>query len=302
MLDYSLQAVALARRSAVDLVYTRVLWVARLAQMLKLPVIFELHEIPAGKIAPGVFRRLMSTKGSQLVFITHALMSQTQSRFGKFPRGVKSLVAPDGVDLERYQDLPSTIDARRQIGLPDGIYAAYSGGFYEGRGLDAVLDLAGHFPQVSFLLIGGTEQQIEVWRERADQTGLNNVIFTGFIQNERLPLYQAAVDILLMPYSKKVAGSSGGDIASVSSPMKMFEYMASGRIILASDLPVLREVLDENNAVFAPAGDLQALRNRFSEIIDDLPSYRRVGEKAEKDVRQYEWRTRMKQILDFFVE
>jgi glycosyltransferase involved in cell wall biosynthesis len=55
-----------------------------------------------------------------------------------------------------------------------------------------------------------------------------------------------------MPYKSKVAGNSGGDIAQVTSPMKLFEYLACGRAILTSDLPVLREVLSENNAAFYP--------------------------------------------------
>ena len=64
MLDYSLRAVLLAKRTAVDLVYTRVLWTARLAQLWNLPVILELHEIPAGRIAPGAFQRFLRSRRS----------------------------------------------------------------------------------------------------------------------------------------------------------------------------------------------------------------------------------------------
>ncbi len=301
LLDYSLQTVRLARKSAVDLVYTRVLWVARLAQLWKLPVILELHDLPAGRFAPRVFRQFLgSGEGSLIVFITHALLQQTEGLFGKFAPHVRTLVAPDGVDLARYENLPSPTEARKRIGIAERTCAAYSGGFYEGRGLDSVLDLAGYFPDVTFLLIGGTQQMVDLWKERAKHAGLENVIFTGFIQNAQLPLYQAAAEVLLMPYSQRVAGSSGGDISSVSSPMKMFEYMASGRIILASDLPVLHEVLDETNAVFTLVGDVQALRTKFSEVVTDLNAYRVLGEKARKDVQQYEWRSRMKRILDSF--
>ena len=92
------------------------------------------------------------------------------------------------------------------------------------------------------------------YREKAAQAGLENVTFTGFIPNARLPLYQAAADILLMPYGRAIAGSSGGNSAEICSPMKLFDYMGAGRAILSSDLPVIHEVLDENSAVFAAAG------------------------------------------------
>ena len=89
---------------------------------------------------------------------------------------------------------------------------------------------------------------------RLEQGGIKNVHLTGFVPNEELPLYQAACDILLMPYEEAIAGSSGGDTARFASPMKAFEYMAAGRPILSSDLPVFREVLDEAFASPAAGG------------------------------------------------
>ena len=81
---------------------------------------------------------------------------------------------------------------------------------------------------------------------------------TGFIENSKLPLYQAACDILLMPYENAIAGSSGGNSVDICSPMKMFEYMAVGRAIISSDLPVIHEVLDNETAFFCPPEDSSA--------------------------------------------
>jgi glycosyltransferase involved in cell wall biosynthesis len=300
--DYSIRSMGAARKIGSELVITRILWVARLAQLWNIPVILELHELPAGRFAPWVFKQVVfSNRKCLLIFITHALKSQTVAGFGKFPDGLHTFVAPDGVDLERYEKLPGSSTARRSIGLADGLTAAYSGGFYEGRGIESVLNLAGSFPGVHFLLIGGTNQQVGFWKQRAQQAGLNNVTFTGFIPNERLPFYQAAADILLMPYAQRVAGSSGGDIASVSSPMKMFDYMASGRIILSSDLPVLREVLDETNAIFYKTGNEQDLVSCFQKVIGNIEKYKQLGNKAKEDVKQYAWRNRMVKIMEAYL-
>ena len=91
----------------------------------------------------------------------------------------------------------------------------------------------------NFLIVGGEPQDVENLRQRVRVIGLKNVILTGFVPNARLPLYQAACDVLLMPYQRQVAASSGGDIARYLSPMKLFEYMACERPIISSDLPVL---------------------------------------------------------------
>jgi glycosyltransferase involved in cell wall biosynthesis len=97
-----------------------------------------------------------------------------------------------------------------------------------------------------------------------------------------------------------VAGSSGGDIASVTSPMKLFEYMACGRAILCSDLPVLHEVLNDANAVFYPPDDLPSMMAAFTRLLQDAGLRASLGEQAQKDVIQYSWQSRMQKILKHF--
>jgi len=84
-------------------------------------------------------------------------------------------------------------------------------------------------------------------------------------------LYQAAADVLLMPYSSSFGGSGGGNIARVSSPLKMFEYLASGRAILASDIPVLREVLTDKTACFYQPENFKHLCQQFSALVSIAP-------------------------------
>ena len=100
-----------------------------------------------------------------------------------------------------------------------------------------------------------------------------------------------------MPYGKTIAGSSGGNIADVSSPMKMFEYMASGRVILTSDLPVLREVLNVNNAAFYRSGDLHDLIMKFADLINNESRRNELAAQALIDVHAFSWQARMKKII-----
>ena len=126
---------------------------------------------------------------------------------------------------------------------------------------------------------------------------MTNIQLTGFVDNQRLPFYQMAAEILLMPYGKTISGSSGGNIADVSSPMKMFEYMASGRVILTSDLPVLREVLNENNAVFYQSGNFHDLKMKFTDLINNETKRNQIAAQAFKDVRAFSWQERMQKIM-----
>jgi len=212
-----------------------------------------------------------------------------------------TMIAPDGVDLERYTSLPDPDTTRRQVGLPAALTVLCTGHLYEGRGADLFLALARKFPLVSFVWVGGRLADVETWKGRAAAQALNNVLFTGFVPNERIPLYQAAADVLLMPYQSTVATSSGGNTAAVCSPMKMFEYMAAGRAILTSDLPVLREVLDETTAVFCPADQVEAWEPVLTNLLADETKRQALGQRAHQAVERYSWIERARRVLDGFV-
>ncbi len=185
-----------------------------------------------------------------------------------------TMIAPNGVDLSRYQDLPSPAEARRQLGLPDLPTTACTGHLYEGRGVELFLALADRMPEVQFLWVGGRPKDVQHWQARAAEAGLANVSFPGFVPNADLPLYQAAADILLMPYQQQVGGSSGEAPVKFFSSMKMYEYMAANRPIISSDLPVIHEVLDADRRSTARRPMLKAgsrLSNACSPILAKRP-------------------------------
>jgi glycosyltransferase involved in cell wall biosynthesis len=141
---------------------------------------------------------------------------------------------------------------------------------------------------------------VAAWKERLAEQNITNIRLTGFIENRQLPLYQAAADILLMPYERKVAGSSGGDTAGFASPMKMFEYMACERAIISSDLPVIGEVLNEHNAVLCPTEDVDAWVDALDTLLKDPERRRQLARQARLDVEAYTWLERARRSLEGF--
>lgn len=299
--DFTWQSLRSARRAGVDLIYTRMLWVACLAQLKGLPVILEMHDLPTGRFGPWLYKEFIrSTRHKLVVYITRALKRLLDERSGCAAAPAECVIAPDGVDLERYSAMPTPAEARARLHLPESITAAYSGSFYAGRGLESLLELAVQFPQVQFLWIGGDEPGVADWQRKLSAAGVGNVRLTGFIPNSQLPLYHAAADILLIPYSRKVAGSGGGDISAVSSPLKMFEYLAAGRAILSSDLPVLREVLNDSNALFYPPEDMHEMSIAFGTLVKEEGLRVRLSKQARQDAGQYEWKARMTTVMQAY--
>jgi glycosyltransferase involved in cell wall biosynthesis len=209
-------------------------------------------------------------------------------------------ISPNGVDLERYASLPTPLEARAQLSLTPTLTVGYTGHLYPGRGMSLLLELARRFPQANFIWVGGSETDVKTWQERLSGSNISNVTLTGFIQNCQLPLYQAAADILLMPYERTISGSSGGDSATYASPMKMFEYMASQRPIISSDLPVIREVLKPSNAILCPPGDTEAWAEALGNLILNETKRRTLADHAWQDVQGYTWLERARKALQNF--
>jgi glycosyltransferase involved in cell wall biosynthesis len=299
--DLAFSAVNQAAAWGAGLVYTWLPQAGMLSLLRRIPVMLEMHDMPTGRMGPTLFRQFVRMRGrKRLLVITQALYDKLRKeyQFDLPPQEVR--IAPNGVDLHHYAGLPDAAEARRQLGLKDGLTVGYTGHFYSGRGMDLLLELIPLFPQVNFLIVGGQPEKVAVWQAAMQQSQYANVHTTGFIDNARLPLYQAAADILLMPYERVIAGSSGGNSAEICSPMKMFDYLAAGRAILTSDLPVFHEVLNEENAVFCPPNDTEAWKAALERLIADAPARRRLAEQAKRDSTHYAWDARARRALENF--
>jgi len=300
---FSLAALRRARQLKPSLIYVWPLQSAVLGLLTGIPTVLEMHDLPSGRIGPlyySYFRDLAGRK--RMTVVTKALKKALDENYGNVFPTRDVVLAPNGVDLERFANLPDPQTARRHLGLAEAPTAVCAGHLYEGRGMELFLDLAKRLKGVRFLWAGGRPDDVEKWRAQVAAQKLENVLFTGFVLNEQLPLYQAAGDVLLMPYGKNIGISSGkGHSALVSSPMKMFEYLATGRAIIASDLPVFHEVLNDKNAVFCAPDKAIDWEGALRGLLDNTELRLRLGQQGYNDAQQYSWTARAKRILDGFL-
>jgi len=301
--DFTIHAMHAARRFKADMVYTWLLNTAALESSLGMPVILEMHSEVTGRFGPWLMRRFWrSSTPRRMLATTRPLRDAIERVAGLTLPGDAVQIAPNGVDLNRYEDLPSPEESRRRIGLDEKMTLGFTGHIYPGRGADMLFELAKRMPDVHFLWVGGTPELLAYWRDKVEKADISNVTMTGFVENSRLPLYQTAADVLLMPYSRSISASSGQDIAEVINPMKMFEYMAAGRGIVSADLPVIREVLNEGNAVFCEPGNADAWEHTLRDLLTDSPRRLELGRQARKDVESYTWLARAERAMGGFLQ
>ncbi|MBD3376646.1 glycosyltransferase [candidate division KSB1 bacterium] len=190
------------------------------------------------------------------------------------------VVEPDGVDEKRlYQKIPQDL-AKRQLGLKERFCAVYTGKAYAGKGVDIILDAARQMPQVQFVLVG-TGSLIHS----------DNVICLDYVPPAQVQLYQCAADVVLLP------NTESGPIHRYTSPLKLFEYMAANRPIIASDIPVFKDVLvHQENALLFKAGNSRAL----VAAIETLYHNRHVGKdlcrKSREQIDSYTFQNRARRI------
>ena len=305
--DYGLKVIHYFSRVGADFLYTRLPQAAALASSLNIPTIYEVHDLPRGFFGPRLFQRFLKGRGARrLVVLTQSLRDAINQRIIRLPSYPFTIIESDGVDLIRYEGIPNPVEARRTLKAGQltrlsvsQFTAGYTGHLYPGRGIDLILDIASRSPDINFLLVGGDPEAVYDLEGKIENRDLKNIILTGFVPNAELPFYQAACEVLLMPYQRNVAASSGGDIAHFLSPMKLFEYMACGRVILSSNLSVLKEVLNDHNSILLPPDDVHVWVNALQEIKNDPNRQISLADHARKDSLRYSWETRAERILTF---
>ncbi|MBK8781571.1 MAG: glycosyltransferase [Anaerolineales bacterium] len=297
--DFIFHAQRAAKKFGAELIYTWLPQSAVLGLWSGYPVVLEMHADNSGKLGAWWMRQFWKSDGRKLMTVTTSALRNALERSTKLQfKDEAVLLAPNGVELEKYDGLPNPVEARHQLNLPDGLTVGFTGHIYPGRGADLLFELAKEMPQVNFLWVGGTPELVAHWRGELQRAQMTNVTMTGFVKHESIPLYQAAADILLMPYSRSIEASSGQDIAEVINPMKMFEYMAAGRAIVSADLPSIREVLNEGSAVLVEAGNFGKWKVEIESLLADEPRRLALGAQARKDVSRLTWVKREEMVME----
>jgi glycosyltransferase involved in cell wall biosynthesis len=255
-----------------------------------IPIIYESHAPAASRPYRYLESRLFRSQAFlQLVVITEALADEYVRAYGSVLDD-KVLVAPDAASpCPDPRPVSQTRSGRPVVG--------YVGSLYEGRGIELICAMAEVLPGYQFEIAGGNRRDVRAWRQRA---GAENIRFLGHIPQRDVCSFMRSCDVLLAPYQPglEVAGGRKGSERWMS-PLKVFEYMASGRPMVCSDFPVLREVLEDGrNALLRHPGRITDWIDAVQTLVEDELLRKRIGDAALKDfAARYTWRTRAEQVL-----
>lgn len=271
-----------------DVIYSRDQWIL-LFFSLFIPVrklAWESHE---GNYS--IISRAILARGIKVVAISEGI------RDYYVERGVPSeriLVAHDGIDDSFFGEVESKAQARERLGLPqDAMIAMYIGGFDRWKGVETFFKASECADDgILFVAIGGTAEEVAHY-----QVQYPKVRFLGARPYRELKDNQQAADVLVIP------NTAENDLSSkFTSPLKLFAHMASTVPIVASNVPSIRAVLGEDNALFFKSGDDASL---YAQLKNILVNPREASVRAEKTralSQEYTWGTRARNIIRFIAK
>lgn len=293
---FSVLATVRLARTDNAVLYTRDPWIFFLVcTIVGKRCFFESHQFDfLGRLQTGLYRAMVKwgvgSGNGRIVSISTALMNKW-TKYGIRPSRIT--VAHDAVNVGRYSDRITKTAARQQLGLPvDCPFVVYTGSLIPGKGVEVLIKCANRLTDIRFVIVGGELDQIAGLEGQATS---GNVMFAGSVPPSRVHLYQAAADVLALP------NATGSLIDDVTSPMKLFEYLAAERPIVATDMPSLLEILTHGyNALISRAGDDDGMARHIRLLLETPAQGSLLAANARKDLEKYSWDARVRTIARHF--
>jgi glycosyltransferase involved in cell wall biosynthesis len=255
---------------------------------LFVPVVFESHQIRGFSFAYRQALRAVSA----VVVITDRLKYELVEKFSLLEN--KVLVARDAVDFNRFAEAKCSGELRQRYCIPESsTIVLYCGSLTKEKGVYTLADAAVSLPDdVVVVVAGGHGATLTTFRDYTRETPA--ILSIGAISYDEVPALMACSDILVQPEL-----STDRYSRLFTSPMKLFEYMAAGKPIIAADVPSLREVLSDEIAFFFTSGDAESLQTRILDLCSDHIKRLVIGSHSQSVARNFTWEKRAERIGEF---
>jgi len=280
-----------------EIIYTRNPEIVWLFNLRGFKTVYECHDWfgRSKKIS------LFLLKNANLIITTNSFIKSEFMKNGF--EDSRLLIAPNGVELTNFDINMSKEEAISALNLPvelnNKIILLYTGSFKTmgvDKGINEILKAIKLLKNknIFFFAVGGNNKDIVYYKRLAESLAVKERVFLLSRQNQKiLAIYQKAADIFLMPYPRKA------HYEYFMTPLKMFEYMAGKKPIIASDLPSIREILDDTNAVLVEPGNSAAFIEAIKSLLHNKELSAKISNKAFDDVQKYTWAQRAERIITF---
>lgn len=249
------------------------------------PLFSEMHGAKPHSLAP----RLLFTRLRGVIAINQIIIKDLKT---VFPRSSARYIAePNGVDLAMFSPQEKS-QARTRLELPPDVpIVLYAGRFYSWKGLEIIPRAAALTPEIRWQMVGDTR---EAFATVVGESLPANMHFAGSRPYSEMPLWNAASDAVVVLGTKRNEQSYRW-----TSPMKLFEHMAAGRLIIASNTPAIRDVVPEGGALLYEPDDAEDLARKARRAVEGGEEVAPLVDRAVHAVQRLSWNERAKRVIHF---
>ena len=288
IVTYNVVVLFRLRKHRDALVYAHDIRDVVLPVLLGVPMACEIHDYFESSV--GLINRVVLPRLKYLI-VTNAIKAEFLHKKYRIPRE-RMLVQPNAVAAKDFDILETRREARERLSLPqDERIIMYTGHLYAWKGGYTLAAAMEFIPNGTLYFVGGTDFDRNALQRFVAENQLPRISFIESQPHEKIPLYLRTADVVVLPNTAKEAVSR-----EETSPVKLFEYLASGTPIVATDLPSVREIVSEKEVIFAKPDDprdmARAIENAFS--ADDARK-----ESAISLARKHSWEDRARAISRF---
>lgn len=272
-----------------DAIYSRDMYASFILSLMNVPHCFEIHNLHNRKFPRLILKIICYKIKGKIIVITpnlaEDLKKEMKVKDGKIC--IHSDAASPNEFAFKYDNNQKTV--------------LFTGSVYKGKGIETILQIALKIPHIDFIIAGGPE---EIWYEKFHDICSKNVKYQGWQNIKSIQKLQSSAGLLLLPNMPDIYTNNGRDnIGRYTSPLKLFEYMASGRPIIASKCDVYMEILNTIKpcAIMVDPYNISEWINEINKLMNNPDYQEQLAKNAyEEFAKHYTWKKRAEAISEYF--
>ena len=262
-----------------DCIYSRDLLINDALSFWGIPSIYEMHQLEQENL---IFNRYYQK------VLNRVLKRRTQVKIVCISEELKKQCIKRGVPKECMTVLHSGVDLSNNRStareFSDNPLIMYTGSLQPGKGIEIILEMAEKSPDLKYVIVGGSKEYTYE---------IPNVKVIPWVNHSEVPKYLMQADILLLPVTNQRY--------QFFSPLKMFEYLAAEKIIIASDTESVSEILEPGyNALLAKSGDADSFLACVRKVCEDKELQKTIRDNTLRTAQKYTWDIRAERIIKLF--